>query len=36
MIPESDAYLERTQQALVNTHHGARVVELAAVVGSAE
>lgn len=28
--------LEGTQQTLVDAHHGARVVELAAVVGRAE
>lgn len=30
------AYLERTQQTLVHAHHGARIVEFSAVVGSAE
>ena len=29
-------YLERAQQAFVNTHHGSSVVKLATVVGGAE
>lgn len=34
--PKSDTYLERTQQAFVNTHHGACIVEFAAVIGCAK
>lgn len=30
------SYLERTQQTLVDTHHGTRIVEFSAVVGRAE
>ena len=29
-------YLERTQQTLINAHHGAGVIKLAAVIGSTE
>ena len=36
VLRRSTAYLERTQQALVDAHHGSSVVELATVIRGAE